>query len=166
MSNEKGDDTNWTQVDVWIRERGLKPAQAYARSLINSSNSRIEKLEKRTSHFPVNIIFMLDGKRKNVNLAFNASIDAPRRDEVVTVQFSDFGKTRRVSGNVEFAIYSYFQANTLQGINQDGHILKIYLEGIKEQLNTDDIEKKYQDKYSDVPTLEEYEDEFLEKKIK
>jgi hypothetical protein len=165
MDNQK-DDTNWTQVDVWIRQRGLWPAQAYARSLVGRLSGRVDKLEQQASHFPVTIIFQFNGMRRNVNLSFSSSLDAPRRDEVVEVQFDDFGSKKRVTGKVEFAIYSYFQANTVQGVNKDGHILKIYLEGVTEQPNTDDIEEKYQQEYANVPTLEEYEALALEKNIK
>lgn len=84
--------------------------------------------------FPIIINFTLDGMGRSVPLSFASAIDAPKRPDVVTVLFNDFGRIRRVSGSVELVVREFYQAGTVPGVAKSGYILQITLTGVVEQL--------------------------------
>lgn len=83
--------------------------------------------------FPVIINFKLEGMERSVPLSYASPIDAPLRQDLVTVRFNDFGRIRRVSGTVAELVREFYQAGTVPGVTKSGHILQITLTGVTEQ---------------------------------
>lgn len=84
--------------------------------------------------YPVIFHFSDGGRRQQVSISFPYPIEAPRREEVVSLSFMDFDKKRRVSGAVEYAVHAFFGPGTVNipGF-EGGYILNVSLTGIAEQ---------------------------------
>lgn len=82
--------------------------------------------------FPVFVSFTYRGRRASESLMFRQAIDIPARGETVTLQFNDFGTTRRISGNVELTLREFYGPGVVNGVDA-GYVVKIFLNGVTDQ---------------------------------
>lgn len=146
MDMKKGDDPDkidkgfdWSTMTAVIRDHATNPIVGHGNGLRDQVIAAIAELEGPV--YPVNITFPWHhGRSKTVSLRFKSPITAPPRNETFQLTFldDDDGKKYRVTSVVDYAIYHYVEARTMQNINQDGLILGIYLKPVTEQVLEDD----------------------------
>lgn len=158
---QKGFD--WSTMARVVDTHARAPVNAHSSSLHASVMGALGALKEPP--YPVNFHFKWKGRSKTVSLRFKSPLQAPRRDEPVLLSFldDDDGKVYRVSSFADHTIQNYYDARTLTNIDQDGLILDIWLKPVTVQPTREEIAREYDKKYSDVPSLEEFESGALSK---